>query len=386
MSFNMIIGMGNTGFQIVKAAADSKLLTECKFYAIDSVTTSVDMKSVGKINMISLVSDDKAGSGRSRERGAAMFDFHDKNGTFAELYADAEKAKTPILIVTSAAGGTGSGSTPALCKHFIDNGIPVIPIIIVPALNDPTAFHLNTNDLMMELAEAEVNTYCVFRNEYGKADYSQINQDVVTAIEIILGTHFDATDKDSIDDSDLDVILSTPGRFVAVEATAQTPTQLKRVITQAVLNGHQPFTAADASCNTLMTAYALASPFAGGDFEEVFSELNSRINKQFDEYRHVCDRDGACRATIIIAGLPQAELKVITDEYQPATGIAEGISQKASRPSFMQKKGLVRSVKSIPQEPVKPVQPAQPVSKPNDENDHSAFGYFNIHNAGDQTQ
>lgn len=389
MSFNMIIGMGNTGFQIVKAAADSDKLDNCVFYTIDSVTSSVDMKSVGKINMVSLISDDKAGSGRSRERGAAMFEFHDKNGTFAELYADAEKAKTPILIVTSAAGGTGSGSTPSLCKYFVDRGIPVIPIIIVPALNDPTAFHLNTNDLMMELGSIGVNTYCVFRNEYGKADYTQINQEVVTAIEIILGKHFAQTDKDSIDDSDLDVLLSTPGRFVVVEATAQTPAQLKRVITQCVLNGHQPFTSVDAGANTLMTAYALASPFASGDFEEVFSELNSRINKRFDEYRHICDRDGACCATVIIAGLPQAELKMITDEYQTATGISEGISKKSSRPSFMQKKGAVRSVSPAKKEFAKPapvVVPEQTITNTDATEDLPAFKHFNVHDAGEVTQ
>lgn len=378
MSDNMIIGMGNTGCQIVKVAAESTLLDNCKLYTIDSVTAAVDINSIQKINVISLISDDKAGSGRSRERGAAMFEFHDKNGTFAELYADAEKAKTPILVITSAAGGTGSGSTPALCKHFIDRGIPVIPIIICPAMKEPTAFHMNTNDLMFDLKEAGVDTYCIFRNEYGKADYSAINKEVVTAIEIILGKHYGDTDKDSIDDSDLDVILSTPGRFIAVEASAQTPTQLKRRITESVLNGHQPFTSDDASANTIITAFSLTSSFASGDFEEVFSELNARIDNGFDEYRNVCDKDGVPTASVILAGLPRVELKEINDEFQSATGIADGITSKSKRPPFMKNKGTVRSVAVFaPATPERPTNPEPPKAPETPE--HTNTEQFNIH-------
>ena len=346
MSFNLIIGMGNTGCQIVKAASNSSLLTNCKYYMIDSVTSQMNMNNISKVKAIPIISDDKAGSGRSRERGAAMFDFHDKNDSFKELYADAENAKTPVIIITSSAGGTGSGSTPHLCKKLIDAGIAVIPIIICPAMKDPAAFHLNTNDLMVELGSAGVETYCMFRNDYGKADYTEINNEVVTVLEIILGKRYSDTDKDSIDDSDLDVILSTPGRFIAVEVSAQTPSQLKRVITEKVLNGHQPcWTKDDSKNNTFMTAFSLTSPFASGDFEEVFSEIKSRIENSFDEYRNVCNIDGICKASIIVAGLPRAELKTVDLDFQTATGIGENINTSSNRPSFMKKKGAVRSVK-----------------------------------------
>ena len=347
MSFNLIIGMGNTGCQIVKTASESELLTKCKFYVIDSVTSQIDMDAVSKFTMIPIISDDKTGSGRSRERGAAMFEFHDKNDSFRELYADAENAKSPVIVITSSAGGTGSGSTPQLCKKLIDAEISVIPIIICPAMKDPDAFHLNTSDLMVELEEAGVTTYAMFRNEYGKADYTEINNEVVKLIEIILGKRYDETDKDSIDESDLDMILATPGRFIAVEAEASTPSQLKRIITEKVLNGHQPsWSKVDSENSTLMTAFSLSSPFASGDFEEVFSELNARIEHRYDEYRNVCNIDGTCKASIIVAGLPRAELKDIDLDFKSATGIADGIKTKASRPSFMNKKGAVRSVKT----------------------------------------
>ncbi len=345
--YNLIIGMGNTGCQIIKEAAQSSFLTDCKFYAIDSVASTIDMSSVGKINSIPIIADDKCGSGRSRERGAAMFQFHDENGSFNELYTDAENAKTPVIVITSSAGGTGSGSTPCLCKKLNEAGIQVIPVIVCPALNDPDAFHLNTMDLMMELEQSGVTTYSMFRNEYGKADYTDINREVVTLIEIILGKHYEHTDKDSIDDSDLDTILGTPGRFIAVRATATNPSQLKRTLTEKILNGthQQSWSKSESENVTMMTAFSLSSPFASGDFEEVFSELNSRIPHRFDEYRNICNKDDICDATVIVAGLPRANLTTINSEFQTVASIGDGISTKAVRPGFMQKKGQIRSVK-----------------------------------------
>lgn len=368
-SFNLIIGMGNTGCQIVKTAATSEKLSDCKFYAIDSVSTSVDMNTLNQVTVIPMQVDQKSGSGRSRERGATMFEFHDREGSFNELYKDAASAKTPIIVITSSAGGTGSGSTPLICKKLMEidpENIQVIPIIICPAMKDPDAFHLNTTDLMLELDEADISTYAVLRNDYGTADYTEINNEVVSMLEIILGKRYGATDKDSIDESDLDVILATPGRFIAVECEAPTPSQLKRHLTEKVLNGHQPaWSKEESKSSTLMTAFGLASPFASGDFEEVFSEINARIEHRYDEYRNICNEDGTgtCRASIIVAGLPRAELKNIDLDFQSATGIAEGIETKSKRPAFMKKKGGVRSVPTS-----KPTENKVPPAKNNDSN------------------
>lgn len=345
MSINLLIGIGNAGTQIVKEASQSDLLKEVKMFTIDSVT-NVSPTDNANITAIPIISDDKSGSGRSRERGAAMFEFHDQNGSFDELYKFAATAKSPILVVTSSAGGTGSGATPMLCKA-LKKRIPdckIIPIIICPALKDPDAFHLNTTDLMLDLKNADIETYSIFRNEYGTANYQAINKNVVTAIEIILGTHYETTDLDSIDDSDLDMILSTPGRFIAVEAVATSAKALKHLITEKVLNGFQPaWTKEDAMNSTLMTAYSLASPFAKDEFEDVFSEIRQRLDGVFDEYRNICNIDSKNVASIIVAGLPRAELKQIDSEFQTATDIAEGI-QKSTRPAFMNRKNKIRSV------------------------------------------
>ena len=344
---NLIIGMGNTGTQIVKLAAQSELLSKTSMYVIDSQASQIDMDTVTRITTIPIVTDDKCGSGRSRERGKTMFDIHKEAGDFNELVEEALNSLSPVIVITSSAGGTGSGSTPSMCALLKEKGIYVIPIIICPALKDPDAFHLNTNDLMMDLQSIGIETYAVFRNEFGKADYSDINAEVVQMIEIIFGKYYDNTDKATIDASDLDVILSVPGRFIAITVESESPEKLAKVVTSKVFNCHQPaWTTDDIEKTTLVKAFALTSPCADSDFESVFAALNERISHSYDEYRNVCNKDGRCRATVIVSGLPRAELRNIDSEFMEAGNIADGV-QKSSRPAFLQKKGGVRTTKTV---------------------------------------
>lgn len=339
---NIIIGLGNAGTNIVKAAANSSRLSDVKMYAIDSVTTAINLDMIERINVIPIISDEKSGSGRNRERGKAMYEFHESQGAFEQMYRDAENAKSPVLVVTSAAGGTGSGSTVPVCKALIEREIHVIPIIICPNKDDPAAFHLNANDLLVELGELGVQTYSIFENRRGDADYDPVNNEVVNLIEIILGTRYDKTELDSIDDSDLDVILNMPGRIIAVQAEASSVTQLSKELTRKVFSGFQPvWKPEDVKGPTLISAFSLKSMFADIDFKSVFSEINNRLdpNNIYDEFRNIVkdDNNGVASASIIISGLPRSEVKSIEGEYTAASGLGAGI-KKSTRPSFMNKK------------------------------------------------
>ena len=337
---NMIIGLGNCGSQIVKAATNSVSLKGVKMYCIDSQVATVDLNTVGNVTMIPIISDEKAGSGRNRERGKAMYQFHEDNGAFEKMYEDAENAKSPVIVITSAAGGTGSGSVVPLCEALITRDIQVIPIIVCPNMADPDAYHLNTNDLMMELGDVGIETYSIFRNSRGDADYSHVNNEVIELIEIIFGKKYNKTTLDSIDDSDLDVILNTPGRFVAVSVSAPDIKTLKKELTRKVFSGFQPaWTEDESNNNTFMTAYSLTSMFAKQDFKEVFEEVNMRIKNVYDEYRNIADSDngGVAQATLIVAGLPRAEVKMIDTEFKEANGISAGMN-RSKRPNFMGRK------------------------------------------------
>jgi hypothetical protein len=339
----MIICLGGAGCNCAKEIVKRSSLSDVNVYAVDSVTSHIDLETINKINFISIISDEKNGSGRNRERAQAMYSYHEEGGSFGQMYKDAVDAKAPVVVITSAAGGTGSGSVVPLCEALISRGVQVIPIIICPNMADPIAYHLNTNDLMIELREVGIETYSIFRNSRGDADYTPVNNEVVDLIEIIFGKKYGTTNLDSIDDSDLDVVLNTPGRFIAVSASANDVNTLKKELTRKVLSGSQPaWTEEESENHTFMTAYSLTSMFAESDFKTVFSEINSRIKNVYDEYRNICveDNNGSANATLIVAGLPRAEVKIIDTDFKEANSIAEGLN-KSKRPKFMNRKKAV---------------------------------------------
>lgn len=344
---HIVIGVGNCGTQITKNITYSPLLDRdaVSLYAIDSQVPSTDLTDIGRITIIPIISDENNGSGRDRKRGEAMFKYHEEQGRFDKMYAEAVDSKSPVIIVTSAAGGTGSGSCVPLCEALIARGLHVIPMIICPNNDDPDAYHLNTNDLMIELAEVGVQTYCIFKNAKNTSDYTAVNNEVVRAIEIVFGKKYNDTDKDSIDDSDLINLLSMPGRFIAVSAESINVEGLRKEITRKVLNGSQPaWTTKDAENATFMSAASLKSAYADADFGDVFADINGRIKHSYDQFKNICvdDNNGSMDATIIIAGLPPAEMKVIECEFKEAAGIAAGMN-KSVRPSFMNRKKAVIS-------------------------------------------
>lgn len=340
----IVVGLGNCGSQIVKAAALSeKLAADSKFYAIDSVTSSFDMKSLSNVTPLPIISDENTGSGRSRERGSEMMQMHLSTPEFTTLIRDCGESKSPVIIISSTAGGTGSGAIVPLCKKIIDENpdITLIPILVVPAMDDPIAYHMNTADLMAEMGEIGIKTYCVFRNKSKTSNYTEINQEVVTAIEILHGKWYGATDVDSVDDTDMIRVCSVPGRLIIVKTEATNTQYLKRLITEKVLNGNQPWS--DPSNNFSMLAISLKSGFANGDIDDVFDDIKSRCLGCLDTFKNPIQTDDSTMvATCIISGLPNVKLREIDlNDYQVASGISDGV-KKSTRPDFMKKNTSVK--------------------------------------------
>ena len=341
---NMIICLGGAGNNCAQEIMLSPALQDVDLYAIDSVTSNVDLDNMGRVNFISIQSDESSGSGRDRGRSQAMYEFHEENGDFEELYMAAEEAKTPVIIITSSAGGTGSGACVPLCKALIDREVKVIPIIICPNKKDPMAFHLNTNDLLMELGELDIKTYAIFENFRSGADYAITNGEIIEFIEIILGKRYNKTSLDSIDDSDLNNIVSWPGRLMAFTVEGVSVDDTSREVIRKAYNGSQPSWGDKINDSTIVTAFSLKSMFADKDHDAVFKELRERFDpsKVFDEYKNIVvdNNGGKMTATVIIAGLPSPETKEIDTEFVETAGLGNG-RKKSRRPSFISGKKAV---------------------------------------------
>ena len=333
---NVIIGLGNAGTQIVKLAAQSKVFNGDKFFVIDSVMAGLDMDNINNFDVIPIVTEDKCGSGRNRKKGRAMYNYHKSLGDFDNLFEACDDLKNPVILVSSSSGGTGSGSIVGLIKDLVEQEVEVIPIIVGPAMEDPDSYHMNTSDLLLELADIKdvddepgVKSYSIFRNP-ANSDYSGINKAVVRAIETILGYHYDSTDKDSIDDSDLSRLHETNGRFIAVYCEAQDIPSLKKEITRAVMSGYQPaWTAQDAKNITFTVGYSLSSMFAAVDIDEVFSDIDSHLGHIHDKFKNIKNTTNTekCTATAIIAGLPTVKVKEVSGDFNTAGSIADGVKR-----------------------------------------------------------
>lgn len=333
---SVIVGFGNTGNNIVCDIAVTSGFEDSRLFSIDSVASSVSINDTGKVKTIPIISDDKSGSGRDRNRGKAMYKFHEKNGSFDELYLTCDESSSPVFVITSAAGGTGSGAVVPFCEYLIKNDIHVIPVIVCPNEKDPDAYHMNASDLLLELDSVGVSTYATFINP-DNSNYTSVNKEVVEAIKVMLGKYYGNTNKDSIDDSDLETVLNWPGRLLAVAVNDGNNESVGKNLLRKVFWGHQRgWDPNDKNLGTLITAASLKSVYADLDYDDVFGPIYDKIPRVYDRYKHI-DNSTGHEATIIVAGLPRPNIKKIDGDFNEASSIGSGI-QKSTRPAFMKKK------------------------------------------------
>lgn len=330
----VIIGLGNTGSVIVREVA-KKNLNDVMLFAIDSQTRHVSLDDVASIKYIPIIADDNDGSGRDRERGRDMFLWNSNNGKLDEMYEICKETDT-IFVVTSAAGGTGSGSCPALCKQLRTRNeyCNIIPIIICPNMDDPDAYHLNTTDLMVELGEVGIKTYMIFRNP-NSSDYRKVNAEIVEAIDILLGNKYETTDNDSIDASDLNNILMVDGRLFAISVSGDSVDEVSRKLAKEIVSSYQPiWDPSDRGYG--VAAFSMKSINAGEDSKVVFDDILPKIEHCSDRYKNIVidDNNGKIDVSLIVAGLQPVDFKTIEVNYTETASISENL-KKAERPAFM---------------------------------------------------
>lgn len=221
----VIVGVGNCGGQVA-------YLAEKKYPdLVDTLyinTSDSDLSMVSTENPMKFKIGEKhevEGSGKNREK---MKEY---------LEADIEKIlgntelqnliveKKYCFIVASAAGGTGSGAAPIL-HEFMRQMFPdtnFILVTVIPQLQASLMEQGNALEFLTELYDVLGNntTYMIYDNET-TADLPPtkalevVNENIVEDIRILTCIDNYPTPYESIDDADMEGILTTPGRLLVV--------------------------------------------------------------------------------------------------------------------------------------------------------------------------
>ena len=149
----------------------------------------MDLTHANNSNMITLV-----GKGAGKDREIAKNNFHNDEGKIYDYFFDKIKLYDTYTIITSADGGTGSGTTPEFCrilKGIIDNvgltNVDINIIAVIPKLNEKIRNLENTlnfyNDILSLSQEDIINSYLFINNERCQGNMEDFNREVIDLID-----------------------------------------------------------------------------------------------------------------------------------------------------------------------------------------------------------
>lgn len=223
-----ILGVGNCGSQIANLAEEKYPdLFDCVY--INS--SEADLAMVKHDSMKFKIGDREEieGSGKNRARMKEYLKANITSILGDTNLQDCISSKKYVFICTSAAGGTGSGAAPVLTE-LLTQLFPATNFILVgvlPQLNASLMEQGNALEFLTELYDVlgEETTYMIYDNET-VADLpvtkalETVNEQIVEDIRVLSGVDNYPTPYESIDDADMESIITTPGRLLVARVTA----------------------------------------------------------------------------------------------------------------------------------------------------------------------
>lgn len=220
-----IIGVGNCGSQVA-------LLAQNKYPDLfDCVYVNTSESDLAMVNCEDALKfkigkkDEVEGSGKNRTKMKEYLQADITNILTDERLQDTISSKKYTFIISSAAGGTGSGAAPVLME-ILRQMFPDTNFIIVTVLPQIEASLMEQGNALEYLNElydvlGESTTYMIYDNE-NTSDLPPtkalevINENIVEDLRVLSGVDNYPTPYESIDDADLESIITTPGRLLVV--------------------------------------------------------------------------------------------------------------------------------------------------------------------------
>lgn len=226
-----IIGIGNCGSQVAYLAERTYPELFDTVY-VNSSEADLAMVKTEHDNLKFKIGDrdEIEGSGKNRTKMKEYL-MKDINTILAdENLQECIVEKKYCFVVTSAAGGTGSGAAPVLMEImrqlFPDTNFILIGVL--PQLNASLMEQGNALEFLNELYDVlgSDTTYMIYDNE-ATSDLpptralEEVNKNIVEDLKVLTGVDNYPTPYESIDEADMESIITTPGRLLVVRISKQ---------------------------------------------------------------------------------------------------------------------------------------------------------------------
>lgn len=218
-----IIGVGNCGSQVAALAENKYPDIFDSIYINTSESDLAMVKSNDSLKFKIGKKNEVEGSGKNRTKMKEYL-MNDINRILTdEKLQNTIAPKRYVFIISSAAGGTGSGATPVLMEimrqMFPDTNFILVGVL--PQISASLMEQGNALEFLTELYDVlgDRTTYMIYDNE-NTADLPPtqalevINENIVEDLRILSGVDNYPTPYESIDEADMESIISTPGRLL----------------------------------------------------------------------------------------------------------------------------------------------------------------------------
>lgn len=336
-----IVGVGNCGSQVAN-------LAEKKYPAIfDCIyinTSETDLSMVNTNTTLKFKIGDKEeveGSGKNRTTMKKYLKDDIMNVLGREELQICVSEKKYCAIVTSTAGGTGSGAGPVLTKFMI-NMFPdthFILVAVLPKMSCSLAEYGNTLEYMHELYDVLGSdiTYMIYDNDTASnirnsiEALEHVNENIVEDLRVLSGIDNYPTPYESIDEADMESIITTPGRLLVTRLTSGiTEKSMEDTdISKMIINAIKKSSHAEIDRDKNIIRRGIITYFTkevNKLFDSSFDELNEFIGTPIESFNHnaVNDKDESMNFMhVIFSGLSP-----INDRVTKITNMVEKLKGK----------------------------------------------------------
>lgn len=221
-----IVGIGNCGSQVAYLA-ERKYSSLFDSVYINTSESDLSMVSPNENTLKFKIGNQKKveGSGKNRTKMKEYLMADIGNILGDEKLQQCISRKKYVFIVTSAAGGTGSGAGPVMLElmrqMFPDQHFVLVGVL--PQIGASLMEQGNTLEFLNELYDVlgENTTYMIYDNETTADKPSTkaleiVNENIVEDLRVLSCVDNYPTPYESIDEADMEQIITTPGRLLVV--------------------------------------------------------------------------------------------------------------------------------------------------------------------------